>query len=104
MTPYIIEDCLVLVKIYNFCIHIDIRRSMRGKTITISLEAYEVLLRERGPSESFSEVILRLVKSRDRIMDLAGAWRELNDGEIRKVFRDIRMKWSWRETWEGSSI
>jgi len=66
---------------------------MRVKTITISLKAYEALLREKRAGESFSDVILRLVKSRDRILDLAGAWSDINEDEIEKVFRSIREAW-----------
>lgn len=70
---------------------------MGVKTITISLKAYEALLREKKPGESFSDVILRLVKNRDRILDLAGAWRDIDEGEIEEVFRGIREAWSkWR--------
>jgi len=75
--------CLRMVKIMG-----------RGvRTITISLEAYEALLRLKRPGESFSDVILRLAKRRD-LMDLAGAWRDVNDKELDKVMREIREAWS----------
>jgi len=71
---------------------------MRVRRITISMEAYEALLRVKRPGESLSDVILRLIENGGTILDLAGAWRELDGEEVEKVFRDIRMKWSWRET------
>jgi len=44
---------------------------MGVKTITISIEAYEDLLKLKRPGESFSDMILRLAKKRS-LLDLAG--------------------------------
>lgn len=67
---------------------------MGVKTITVSLEAYEALLRVKRPGESFSDVILRLVKKHKNIMDYAGLWKDVSDEEIKKVFDEIRGAWS----------
>lgn len=64
------------------------------KTITISLEAYEALLHIKKPGESFSDVILRLVKKYTSLMDLAGVWRNVNDEEIGKVVEEIKRAWA----------
>lgn len=70
---------------------------MGVKTITISLKAYEALLREKRAGESFSDVILRLIKHKSDIMDLAGAWKDIDDEYIERVFKDIREVWSkWK--------
>jgi len=44
---------------------------MGVKTITISIEAYEDLLKLKRPGEGFSDMILRLAKKRS-LLDLAG--------------------------------
>lgn len=51
-----------------------------AKTITISKDAYEILVREKREGESFSDVIRRL-SQRKSIMDLAGAWKDMTDEE-----------------------
>ena len=70
---------------------------MGVKTITISLKAYEALLREKRPGESFSDVILRLVRRGGDLMDLAGAWGDVGDEELEEAFKGVREAWSrWR--------
>lgn len=65
---------------------------MGVKTITISIEAYEALLKLKRPGESFSDVILRLAKKRS-LLDLAGAWKDVNDEELDRVLKEIREAW-----------
>ncbi|MEB3779523.1 MAG: antitoxin VapB family protein [Desulfurococcales archaeon] len=62
---------------------------MGVKTITISLEAYEALLRIKKPGESFSDVILRLVRKHRSITELASAWHDVSDEEIQEILREI---------------
>ncbi|MGB9787131.1 MAG: antitoxin VapB family protein [Infirmifilum uzonense] len=66
---------------------------MGVKTITISIDAYEALLKLKRPGESFSDVILRLAKKRS-LLELAGAWRDVDDEELGKVVMEIREAWS----------
>ena len=65
---------------------------MGVKTITISIEAYEALLKLKRPGESFSDVILKLAKKRS-LLDLAGVWRDVSDEELEKVLKEIREAW-----------
>ena len=63
------------------------------KTITIYEEAYK--LSEKREGESFSDVIIRLVKSnRKNIMDYAGIWRDMSDDEVSKLFEDLNKMWN----------
>ncbi|MCS7103300.1 MAG: antitoxin VapB family protein [Candidatus Korarchaeum sp.] len=64
------------------------------KTITISLTAYEALLRVKKPGESFSDTILRLVKRNKGLMDLAGCWSDVNVEEIEDSLREVSEAWS----------
>jgi len=62
-----------------------------AKTITISEEAYRLLLSEKREGESFSDVIIRLVKSsRKNIMDYAGIWGDMSDYEISRLLEDLK--------------
>ena len=62
-----------------------------AKTIAISEEAYRLLLSEKREGESFSDVIIRLVKSNKRdIMEYAGIWKDMSDDEVLKLFEDLK--------------
>uniref|UniRef100_A0A7C4BBI4 Antitoxin n=1 Tax=Thermofilum pendens TaxID=2269 RepID=A0A7C4BBI4_THEPE len=70
---------------------------MPHRTITISLEAYEALLRLKRPGESFSDVILRLARSVPDLSELEGVWSDVPEERIEEVLRSIRGAWaSWR--------
>jgi predicted CopG family antitoxin len=65
-----------------------------AKTITISEEAYKLLLNEKREGESFSDVIIRLIKSNKKnIMDYAGIWADISDEEVSKLFKDLEKMW-----------
>lgn len=69
--------------------------SMGVKTITISIEAYNALVREKRPGESFSDVILRLIRSRGDLMELAGSWSDLDDEEVGEFLKNVRKAWEF---------
>ena len=64
---------------------------MAHKTITISVKAYEVLLRLKEPRESFTDVILRLT-SRRSLLEFAGKWRG-DPGELEEALSELRSAW-----------
>jgi predicted CopG family antitoxin len=53
---------------------------MAMKTITISKEAYDALILKRKNSESVSDIIIRLIGKRGRLIDSFGAWK-MTDAE-----------------------
>lgn len=66
---------------------------MGSKTITISEDAYESLLREKLESESFSDVILRLTKRFGNIFNSFGKW-DISDEEEKTIKDDLKNIWS----------
>ena len=69
---------------------------MGPKTITISEEVYNALLREKLKNESFSDVILRLTKRLGHIMGSFGKF-QMNDDEYLEIEKDLKNLWeSWK--------
>jgi len=70
---------------------------MATKTITITEEAYNNLLKEKRTGESFTDTINRLTRSR-KLSDSLGEWvgsRDELDG-IEELIRN-----TWKESWSG---
>jgi predicted CopG family antitoxin len=65
---------------------------MATKTISITEEAYEALLREKTDKESFTETILRITKKSGKLSDSFGAWK-MTDEEAEKMRSDLDKGW-----------
>lgn len=58
---------------------------MATKTLTIMDDAYGMLLSLKKPEESFSDEIRRLASTRGSIIEFAGAWSDITEGEAKKM-------------------
>lgn len=65
---------------------------MGTKTISITEEAYEALLREKVNKESFTDTILRLTKKSGKIADCFGTWK-MTDEEEEAVRSELSKGW-----------
>ncbi len=63
---------------------------METKTIALDREAYDLLSSQKRKGESFSDVVKRLGHRRRPITDLAGLWKDLDEGEFAKIKDAIR--------------
>lgn len=62
---------------------------MASKTLSVTEDVYHILAREKFKDESFSEVIKRLVKSRGKLSDCAGLWKDLSEKEVEEIKEQI---------------
>jgi predicted CopG family antitoxin len=63
---------------------------MGTKTISIMDDVYGMLVARKRASESFSELLRRSVKEKSDIMEFAGAWKDVRDGRIEEMKKDIK--------------
>jgi len=70
---------------------------MATKTISVTDEAYEALLREKKRGESFTETILRITAKSGKLADCFGAWR-MTDEEEASIQGELAE--GWRATQE----
>ncbi|MFY3740042.1 MAG: putative CopG family antitoxin [Candidatus Nitrosomirales archaeon] len=66
------------------------------KTISITDEAYEALVREKRDSESFADVIIRLTK-RARLSDFAGIWKDIPESDLNEAEEKLQTLWTKTE-------
>ncbi len=62
---------------------------MATKTITITEESYHLLAGLKEGDESFSEELRRLLGTKSRIMELAGAWEKMSGKEAKEIHQAI---------------
>ena len=63
---------------------------MASKTLSVTENVYHLLAREKFNGESFSEVIKRLVKTRGKVSDCAGLWKDLSDEDLKEIKEQIK--------------
>jgi len=63
---------------------------MGTKTITIMDDAYELLVRNKKKDESFSDVVRREFSKKGSILDLAGAWSDLSDKDVKEMENAVK--------------
>ena len=56
-----------------------------AKAIAVADDVYEMLSREKGDAESFSDVIRRLRRGRGSLMDCYGLWGDIPEKEFREI-------------------
>ena len=64
---------------------------MATKTITITDDAYDILARNKLPTESFSQVIRRSLDKKKSIMDLCGAWADISNEDAEAMKTTINL-------------
>ncbi len=60
--------------------------------ISITQEAYEALQLQKGSSESFTKVILRLAQRKGKLSDCYGTWK-LTDEEESRITGELSKGW-----------
>jgi len=60
------------------------------KTISVTDEAYEALVREKRDGESFADVIVRLAKKKARLGDFAGIWKDVPESDLKEAKEKLR--------------
>ena len=68
---------------------------MGNKTVSLTEEAYKILVHEKSDNESFADVIIRLSK-RGKLKDCFGAW-DMDDEEEKEMFANLRKFWKQSE-------
>ena len=69
---------------------------MGTKTINIMDDVYDLLSTLKRPGESFSDEIRRLAKEKGSLLDLAGAWSDMSDEEVKRIKDRISERRSYR--------
>ena len=72
---------------------------MGSRNISITDEAYKALAREKRKDESFTEVIIRLIRSNGKLSDCFGTW-QMSDGEKETIF-DKEIPAGWKKSRDG---
>ena len=63
------------------------------KTISVTDEAYEALMREKRDMESFTDVIIRLAK-RAKLSNFAGIWKDIPESDLKEAQEKLQTFWA----------
>lgn len=63
---------------------------MVTKNIAITEDAYELLVRNKRPEESFSEVIRAHFKKEKKLTDYAGIWADIPENEWKAIEKGVK--------------
>jgi predicted CopG family antitoxin len=63
---------------------------MAQKTIALDHEAYDLLRRQKGEGESFSDVVKRIARKRRSFLDFAGAWKGVPKKDLDRIREYLR--------------
>ena len=72
--------------------HVYTHIGMATKTISVTEEAYEALLREKMNKESFTDTILRITKKSGKLADCFGTWK-MTDEEEAAIRSELSEGW-----------
>lgn len=70
---------------------------MTYKSVSLNVEAYELLKKEKKEGESFSDVIIRLIKQPDikELLDYFGSMEEeLTDKTVKEFVDEAKQAWN----------
>ena len=70
---------------------------MTYKTVSLNIEAYELLKKVKKENESFSETIIRLIKKPDikEILDYFGSLEDdLSDESVKDFIHEAKQAWN----------
>ncbi|MBS7627040.1 antitoxin VapB family protein [Candidatus Bathyarchaeota archaeon] len=63
------------------------------ETLTIGEEAYRRLAEVKQNGESFTDVIIRPTEGRICLSKHSGAWKDVDDSEVKRVLGEIEGVW-----------
>ena len=65
---------------------------MGYKSVSLTAEVYEMLKKNKGADESFSDVIKRLLEQPNigELLELAGVWKDISEEEIAALRKATR--------------
>ena len=73
---------------------------MASKNIAITEDLYHELLKRKHHDESFTKIISRLLKEKDRTSNYFGKWKDISkddENKLKKAKSELRKLWTDRK-------